>query len=95
MQRHRHQEFVRFLNRIEREVPADKVKLLRGALFIATLKGMRKVERASAVAPKLAAVACNSSRVKAPRTTSPSVGVIGSHSVKGAEKGSTHRPAGL
>ena len=24
MQRHRHQEFVRFLNRIEREVPADK-----------------------------------------------------------------------
>ena len=24
MQRHRHQEFIRFLNRIEREVPADK-----------------------------------------------------------------------
>ena len=24
MQRHRHQEFIRFLNRIEREVPSDK-----------------------------------------------------------------------
>src|SRR3546814_19795351 len=24
MQRHRHQEFIRFLNRIEREVPTDK-----------------------------------------------------------------------
>lgn len=24
MQRHRHQEFIRFLNRIEREVPADR-----------------------------------------------------------------------
>ena len=24
MQRHRHQEFIRFLNRIERDIPADK-----------------------------------------------------------------------
>jgi len=36
MQRHRHQEFIRFLNRIEREVPEDKAiprhsRQLRGA----------------------------------------------------------------